>query len=255
VVSEVAAGAVSRPVLEIDPALVDQVTAVLLEPVTAAVNCCVPPELTLVLLGEMEIATPAGGVTVTVAEEDTAVLAWLVACTVTFIVEVQPGAVYCPELEIVPALAVQVTAWLKLPVPCTLAVHCAVAPVWSDAGLQETETEATLGVELELVSAFPTCATPHEICMRAVNMTHTTISIFIVLFIFLLIRSWISPGASASQIVSRSALLPPGPKRWKELRGVSLQRERVKVGLYFGLPPLTLLGRAHAVQKRLELTI
>jgi len=45
-------GAVSKPVLEIDPALVDQVTLVLVEPLTAAENCWVAPEAIVALVGE-----------------------------------------------------------------------------------------------------------------------------------------------------------------------------------------------------------
>jgi hypothetical protein len=37
--AEVTAGAVSKPLLVIEPPVVDQVTAVLLEPLTEAVNC------------------------------------------------------------------------------------------------------------------------------------------------------------------------------------------------------------------------
>ena len=50
-------GAVKTPVLEIIPAEADQVTAVLLVPSTLAVNCRLPPAVTLVLVGEMEMLT------------------------------------------------------------------------------------------------------------------------------------------------------------------------------------------------------
>ena len=43
--------------LEIAPRLDDQVTAVLVEPVTVALNCCVPPELIVPLVGDTEIDT------------------------------------------------------------------------------------------------------------------------------------------------------------------------------------------------------
>ena len=46
-------GAVNRPPSEILPAVVDQMTAVLLVPCTAAANCWVFPEATLVLVGEI----------------------------------------------------------------------------------------------------------------------------------------------------------------------------------------------------------
>ena len=42
--------------LEIAPGLAVQVTAVLVVPVTVAVNCCVPPDATVALVGEMETA-------------------------------------------------------------------------------------------------------------------------------------------------------------------------------------------------------
>ena len=62
------------------PAAADQVTAVLLVPVTVAENCCVPPVWSDADVGESEIAT--GAATVTVAEADLVVSAALVAVTV-----------------------------------------------------------------------------------------------------------------------------------------------------------------------------
>ena len=61
------------------PPLIDQLTAVLVVPLTVAVNCCVPPSTTEAAVGEIVMLT-AG--TVTVAEADTLELAWLVAVTV-----------------------------------------------------------------------------------------------------------------------------------------------------------------------------
>jgi hypothetical protein len=58
----------------------DQVTAVLPEPVTVAVNCCVLPACSDAELGLMDTAT--GAVTVTVAEADFALSATLFAVTV-----------------------------------------------------------------------------------------------------------------------------------------------------------------------------
>lgn len=46
-----------------------------------------------------------------------------------------------PLLLIVPSLAAQLTAVLKLPVPCTVALHCAVAFALTVAGVQLTTTE------------------------------------------------------------------------------------------------------------------
>ena len=47
------AGAVRTPLLEIEPAFVDQVTAELLDPLTVATNCCVAPEASVELDGEI----------------------------------------------------------------------------------------------------------------------------------------------------------------------------------------------------------
>ena len=52
-------GAENIPVLEIVPAVEDQVTAVLLVPVTYAVNCCEPADVTVALLGDTLTVTPA----------------------------------------------------------------------------------------------------------------------------------------------------------------------------------------------------
>ncbi len=62
------------------PAVADQVTAVLLEPLTLAVNCCVPPVSSETEVGE--IVTATGALTVTVADADLVVSATLVAFTV-----------------------------------------------------------------------------------------------------------------------------------------------------------------------------
>ena len=62
------------------PAVADQVTAVLLVPVTVAENCSVLPVRSDADVGESEIAT--GAATVTVAEADLVLSAALVAVTV-----------------------------------------------------------------------------------------------------------------------------------------------------------------------------
>lgn len=78
-------GAVSTPVLEMVPAVVDQITEVLLVPVTDAENCCVLPAVKVALVGFT--LTPmlvlVGGFTVTVAEAFAVLDAALVAVTVT----------------------------------------------------------------------------------------------------------------------------------------------------------------------------
>ena len=70
------------PVLEIVPPVADQVTAVLLVPVTVAVNCRVAPVCMDAEVGLM-LTTTGGGtaVTVTAAEADFVVSATLVAVT------------------------------------------------------------------------------------------------------------------------------------------------------------------------------
>ena len=70
----------------VPPAAV-QVTAVLLLPVTVAVNCCVAPVISDAVVGEMETET---AVTVTIAAADLVVSATLVALTVK--VPAVPGA-------------------------------------------------------------------------------------------------------------------------------------------------------------------
>src|SRR5437763_891642 len=59
----IVAGAVYWPVLDIDPRLgaMDQVTAVLLEPVTLAVNCCCCDWPRLAVGGETETLIPLAG--------------------------------------------------------------------------------------------------------------------------------------------------------------------------------------------------
>ena len=57
VVVALTVGAVKSPELETAPAVADHVTAVLVEPVTVGVNCCVPPEETEAVVGDMETDT------------------------------------------------------------------------------------------------------------------------------------------------------------------------------------------------------
>jgi hypothetical protein len=73
-------GAVYRPDAEIVPPVADHVTDVLLDPVTVAVNCCVPLVVNEALAGLMLIAT--GTVTVIVADALFVASATLVAVTV-----------------------------------------------------------------------------------------------------------------------------------------------------------------------------
>jgi hypothetical protein len=89
------AGAVYKPLDETVPSPVnDQVTAVLVVPVTVAVNCCVPPPPNEADVGDTDTATAAGGFRVTVAEPDLLVSFVDVAVTVAVEVEVMvEGAV------------------------------------------------------------------------------------------------------------------------------------------------------------------
>jgi len=155
---EVQAGAVSTPELEMVPAEVDQVTAVFVVPLTLAVNCWVPPAETVALGGEIETDTVPGGFTVTVADAELAVLAWLVALTVTEVVEVTEGAVRSPEVEMDPAEVDQVAAVFDDPL--TVAVNCWVPPEETVALAGEIATDTVAGgltvtvaaAELELLA-------------------------------------------------------------------------------------------------------
>ena len=76
-------GAVYIPLDETLPPLADQLTAVLLVPVTAAVNCCVPPVTNDAEVGVIEMPTTGGAaLTVTLADADFVLSAALVAVTV-----------------------------------------------------------------------------------------------------------------------------------------------------------------------------
>jgi hypothetical protein len=103
-------GAVNIPPVETVPDDADQVTAVLLVPWTVAENCCVLPDVSVVLVGETEtLIVELDGLTATVALAFFEVFALLVAVTVRFVFVLMLGAVSMPLLEIVPADADQVT--------------------------------------------------------------------------------------------------------------------------------------------------
>jgi hypothetical protein len=121
-------GAVRRP-FEIEPALVDHTTDVLLVPLTVAENCCVPADGTVALVGfrlTVMLLVGAGGFTVTVAEAFESTEAALVAVTVTVVTVETVGAVSTPVLEIEPALVDQIT--LGFVEPLTVAENCCVPP-------------------------------------------------------------------------------------------------------------------------------
>ena len=71
-----------KPDAETEPPVADQVTAVLLKPVTVAVNCWVAPVFSETELGLIATDPETGAVTVTVAESDLVESAALVAVTV-----------------------------------------------------------------------------------------------------------------------------------------------------------------------------
>ncbi len=143
------AGAVNNPLELMLPPLALQVTAELKLPVpcTVAVHCDVAFVLTVVGLQltatEVMVGATVWTWTLTGAVPDF-VASWvLVAVTVTLPAEA--GAVKSPLELMLPPLALQVTAELKLPVPCTVAVHCDVPFVLTAVGLQLTATEVMVG--------------------------------------------------------------------------------------------------------------
>lgn len=90
------AGAVYKPAalkLPVPAGLIDQLTLPFANPLTVALNCCVPPCERLTVPGET-ITTTGGGLSVTVALADFEPSATLVAVTVTLCVAVMTaGAV------------------------------------------------------------------------------------------------------------------------------------------------------------------
>jgi hypothetical protein len=139
------------PVPEIVPPLAVQVTAMLLVLLTVAVNVAVAFGASDTPVGLIFTEIDAGAETVTLAEAFFDVSAALVAVTVY--VPAVPGAVYKPEFDTVPPVAVQVTAVFELPV--TVALNCFVAPVWIDAevGLMETTTGGAAVVTVTVADA------------------------------------------------------------------------------------------------------
>ena len=101
--------------LETLPPVDDQVTPVLLVPLTLAVNCCPPPAVMVVEVGDTAMLTVGAAETDTVAMALLVVSATLVARTVTVVALVTFGAVNVPVFEIVPAVADQVTPVLPVP--------------------------------------------------------------------------------------------------------------------------------------------
>ena len=116
------AGATSKPFVML-PSEVVQVTPVLLVLLTVALNCKVPEEATVAVVGEIVTDTGApGAVTDTDTLADLVESATLVAVTVTFVLAVTAGAVNKPALVMLPEDAVHVTAVLVALL--TVAVNC-----------------------------------------------------------------------------------------------------------------------------------
>jgi len=111
----------------------------LLEPVTVAVNCCVPLVRSEAEAGEIVTRTTGAVVTVTVADADLVLSSALVAFTVKLPAVL--GAVKRPLVETLPPVADQVTAVLLEPV--TVAVNCCVPLVSIDTEVDEMVTETT----------------------------------------------------------------------------------------------------------------
>ncbi len=113
-------GAVYRPAVEMLPPVEVHVTAELVEPVTVAVNCCVVPVCMEAVDGLTLTAIVEPCVTEMDAEAVFVGSATLDAVTVY--VPAEDGAVYVPELVMLPLVADHVTAVLLVPV--TKDVNC-----------------------------------------------------------------------------------------------------------------------------------
>jgi hypothetical protein len=142
-------GAVNNPLPLTVPPLAVHVTAEMKLPVpcTVALHCDVALGAIVEGLHATDTEEIVGGVvpiaTVTVAVPDLLESSRLVAVTVTVAAEL--GAVSIPLALIEPPLAVHVTIELKLPVPCTVALHCDVAPAAMEGGVHTTDTEEMVG--------------------------------------------------------------------------------------------------------------
>jgi len=87
--------------------------------------------------------------TVAFADADFVVSAWLVAVTVTVVVDVTEGAVKTPVVEIVPAEAAQVTAVFVEPL--TVAVNCWVLAEDTVELVGETDMATVVGAATRIV--------------------------------------------------------------------------------------------------------
>ena len=92
-----------------------------------------------------EVTAEEDGCTVRAAVPDLVASCVLVAVTVA--VPAEAGAVKTPAALTVPLLADQATTELYVPVPFTVAVHCAVPLTATVTGVQAGETEVIVGDE------------------------------------------------------------------------------------------------------------
>lgn len=126
-----------------------QVTEELNGPVPSTVAVQVVVWVVRIDAGEQTTETDVmveGAVTVTMALPDLVESCTDVAVTVAEPVVVGVNtAVFVPEEAVVPSVAVQVTAGLYAPVPCTVAAQLDVCVVKMDVGEQFTETDVTVG--------------------------------------------------------------------------------------------------------------
>ena len=157
------AGAVNSPLESIVPPLAVHFTVELKVPVPCTVAVHWEVAFVAIVEGLHVTATEeiVGGLdgmaTITVAVPDLLESSLLVAVTVTVAAEF--GAVSIPFASIVPPLAVHVTIELYIPVPCTVALHCEVAPVEIEEGVHTTETEEIMG---GVVMVFPPTEPPPQ---------------------------------------------------------------------------------------------
>jgi len=114
--------AVKSPVEETVPPVAVQVTAVLDEFATVAVNCCVPLGESDTLVGEMPMLSPLTAPLIIAL----LVGSWTLVAHTMKVPTVLP-AVNSPVDEMVPPFAVHVTAWFV--VLATVAVNCCVVPL------------------------------------------------------------------------------------------------------------------------------
>jgi hypothetical protein len=150
-VVELTLGAVNIPALVMVPGLALQTTLVFEVLLTVAAKCRLPPEDKLLELGLTATLIDTAGLTLTVDWACLVLSAALVAVTVAVVAELTVGAVNIPALEIVPALALQVTAVFG--VLLTVATNCCLAPE-SKLEVSGVSTTATTGAGFTVIVAW-----------------------------------------------------------------------------------------------------